>query len=385
MFKNDRDLKPRKKSYYPFSKNYPSRRTGTAYAIGESRTRRKKERRSAVVYAVSLVVVFVIVFLCASVILMLSKRPLEGGGDAAPAQDGQWHAVYMTDDELSGGIAFELLQNTLSESRANAVVFDFKAADGTLCAASGDGVGADIGAAGNTAADAADTVRRLKEKGYKIIARVYCFRDPIAAAQLPGAAVTEADGVTIWLDDSARSGGEPWLNPYSDTARLYLLGVIREAAAFGADMVLLDDVSFPIGRYADRAAFPGETESLFSRNAVLHDFIEQAALSAGEIPIAVSMPLSAAADGDAQRYGGGIFDSAAMFSAIDFRDSAAQSDSGNTTREQVLSNAASALSERLSENYRTKAILPIVYSADDVLFLQNAGIQNYVWIPEKDA
>ncbi len=384
MFKNDRDLKPRKKSYYPFSKKYPSRRTGTTYAIGESRARRKKERRSTVVYAVSLAVVFVIVFLCASVILTLSKRPLEGGGDAAPAQGGQWHAVYMTDDELSGGIAFELFQNTLSESSANAVAFDFKAADGTLCAASDDSAGADIGAAGNTASGAADTVRRLKEKGYKIIARVYCFRDPIAASQLPGAAVTEADGVTVWLDDSARSGGEPWLNPYSDTARLYLLDIIREAAAFGADMVLLADVSFPVGRYADRAAFPGETESLFSRNAVLHDFIEQAVISAGDIPIAVTMPLSAA-DGDAQRYGGGIFDSAAMFSAIDFRDSTAQNGSGNASREQALSTAVSALSERLSENYRTKAILPIVYSAEDVLFLQNAGIQNYVWIPEKAA
>ena len=37
MFHYDRDLKPRKKSYYAFSKNYPGRRTGTKYAIGESR------------------------------------------------------------------------------------------------------------------------------------------------------------------------------------------------------------------------------------------------------------------------------------------------------------------------------------------------------------
>ena len=59
---DNRDIKPRKKSYYPFSKNYPGRRSGTSYAIGESRTRKKKEKRKKIVFSVFLVFFFVLVF-----------------------------------------------------------------------------------------------------------------------------------------------------------------------------------------------------------------------------------------------------------------------------------------------------------------------------------
>lgn len=393
MFKTGKNPKPRKKSYYPFSKNYPGRRTGTAYAIGESRTRRKKERSNAIAYTVFLIFLFFAVFIGVTVIFLLSGLPLNRNTDPVKNADGQWHAVYITADELGGGIAFDLFQNTLTDSGANAVMLDFKSADGTVCTAADGSTSADIGAAANTVTAAADTVQRLKSKGYKIIARIYCFRDPVAAAQLPGAAVTERDGTTVWLDDSARSGGEPWLNPYSETARLYLLQVIREAVSFGADNILLCSVSFPHGRYADRAFFPGEAESLFSRNAILQDFIEQAAGAAGNIPLTVSMPLSAAFGGDAVRYGGGIFDSAAAFAAVDF-DRTSLTDgttlgtvayTADMAQEQLIMGTAPALSDKLLENYRTKSILPLIYSKDDIVFLQNAGIQNYIWISEKEA
>lgn len=393
MIGNDKKFKPRKKSYYPFSKNYPGRRTGTAYAIGESRTRRKKERGNTIAYAVFLVVTFFIVCLGAMVVFMLSGRPLTHGKISAVNQDGQWKAVYITADELGGGIAFELFQNTLSESGAGAVMLDFKDADGMLCTAADSSTAADIGAAAHTVSGAAETVQKLKADGYKIISRIYCFQDPVAAAMLPGAAVTEADGLTVWLDDSARNGGVPWLNPYSESARLYLLQVIREAVEFGADNILLCGVSFPTGRYAERAFFPGEADSLFSRNAILHDFIEQAATAAGDVPLTVSMPLAAALNGDAQAFGGGIFDSGAAFSAVDFDRSAlsegtkigAISYTSELPQEQLILGTSALLSERLSENYRTKSVIPLIYAKDDIVFLENAGIQNYIWIPEKDA
>lgn len=393
MFDNRKNLKPRKKSYYPFSKNYPGRRTGTSYAIGESRTRRKKERGNTVAYVFFLIVAFFAVFLIASVIFMLSGRPLSHGTKNVSAEDGQWKAVYITPDALSGGIAFDLFQNTLAESDASAVMLDFKNADGMLCTAAADSTAAEIGAAAHTVSGAAETVQRLKASGYKIIARIYCFQDPTAAAVLPGAAVTEADGTTVWLDESARNSGQPWLNPYAQSAQLYLLQVIRAAVEFGADNILLCGVSFPSGRYADRAFFPGEAESLFSRNAVLHDFIEQAEAVAGEVPLTVSMPLTAALQGDAVRFGGGIFDSAAAYAAVDY-DRTALSDgavfgaltyTAELPSEQLIAGTVPLLTAKLSENYRTKSVIPVIYSKEEIVFLENAGIQNYIWIPEKDA
>lgn len=393
MFRNDKDIKPRKKSYYPFAKNYPGRRTGTTYVIGESRTRRKKERANTIVYAIGLLVVFVLAFVVGAVALKLSGRPLDDGA-AHTADDlgGQLKTVYMSADELAGGIAFDLFQNTLSEVGANAVLLDFKDADGYLCTQVG-GTPADIGAESNAVADAAQTVARLKEAGYRVFVRIYCFRDPLAAAGLPGAAVTEADGVTVWLDDSARNDGDPWLNPYSETARNYLLGIVQKAVEFGADAVLLDGVSFPNGRYVERAAFPGEAESLFSHNAVLHDFIELAVSAAGDVPVSVAMPLYAALNGDALLYDGGIFDSAAAFCAVDFARSALPDGtligqtkySADMSAETLLPLACSALRDKLEENYSTKSFVPIIYDRADLEKLESAGVENYIWIAETGA
>lgn len=393
MFRNDKDIKPRKKSYYPFAKNYPGRRTGTTYVIGESRTRRKKERANTIVYAIGLLVVFVLAFVVGAVALKLSGRPLDDGAThTADDLGGQLKTVYMSADELAGGIAFDLFQNTLSEVGANAVLLDFKDADGYLCTQVG-GTPADIGAESNAVADAAQTVARLKEAGYRIFVRIYCFRDPLAAAGLPGAAVTEADGVTVWLDDSARNDGDPWLNPYSETARNYLLGIVQKAVEFGADAVLLDGVSFPNGRYVERAAFPGEAESLFSHNAVLHDFIELAVSAAGDVPVSVTMPLYAALNGDALLYDGGIFDSAAAFCAVDFARSALPEGtpigqtkySADMSAETFLPLACSALRDKLEENYSTKSFVPIIYDRADLEQLKSAGVENYIWIAETGA
>ena len=93
---DNRDIKPRKKSYYPFSKNYPGRRSGTSYAIGESRTRKKKEKRKKIVFSVFLVFFFVLVFVIAAVSINLSKKPYEHELTGVPAEyDGKLRALYM--------------------------------------------------------------------------------------------------------------------------------------------------------------------------------------------------------------------------------------------------------------------------------------------------
>lgn len=389
MFHYDRDLKPRKKSYYAFSKNYPGRRTGTKYAIGESRARHKRERNKNILFGVSLVVLFAVVFCVVFVALSLSKKPLEQGGETVAVENGNYHTVYMTPDELSGGIAFDLFRQQLEESEANAVLVDFKTADGNLVFPSTVQTAQDIGACTNAVQTAKDTVQTLQASGYAVIFRIYCFEDALAAAYLPGAAVTEADGKTVWLDDSAQNDGSGWLNPYSDTAKLYLLQIVDDAVSFGADVVLLDGVCFPSGRYLDRAFFAGEAQSTFSRNAVLQDFIEQVKKVTGDVPLAVSMSLSAALSGEQTLYGGGIFDTAADYAAVDLRrnnlpESFKMGDVTYRTdmsQEEFINAATSALSARLEENYRTKDILPITDSAEDVSFLHNAGIDRYIRIP----
>lgn len=388
-----RDIKPRKKSYYQFSKNYPGKRSGTLYAIGESRARRKKEKREKVIFAVCLVIFFAAVFLISSVAINLSKKPLENKlPSAAKEFDGKLRAVYMPDEVLDGGIAFELFKSELSGYKANAVMVDFKTKDGYLNYSLPVSAANDIGALSHTYENAAYTLQQLKNAGYKIIARIYCYEDSVAAAQLgAAAAVTSADG-SIWLDNSARLDGNPWLNPYSADAEKYLLSIIRETAKSGVDVIMLSSVQFPQSDYISKAVFTGEDKSVESRNSILHRFIEKAVNESGDIPVCVSMTAGGALNGDADIYDGSVFDSTAAFSGVDFRQESLQDglkfgenvySSENIGVGNLISGSIPLLKQKLSENYHTMAMIPIIDNEEYVSILDNLGINNYILFVEQ--
>jgi len=166
------------------------------------------------------------------------------------------------------------------------------------------------------------TLYDLKNRaGQKIIGVIHCFDDPLAASLMTDAAVTLRDtDHTPWKD----LHGKAWLNPYAESAREYLLAVIREVIAFGADEILLCGVQFPAGDL-HAAVFPGEepdanTERLAaSRNRALLDFIERAKTVAGDRALYLMLPFQAARNGGAE-YGGGLWGSDAVDAfAIDMR------------------------------------------------------------------
>ncbi len=387
LFNDNNNLKPRKRSYYPFSKNYPGKR-GNSYDIGESRTRRKKEKRNRTVFYVCLVLLFVAVFIAASVFSKLSSRPIDSSLNGAASEfDGKFRALHMPEDALSGGIAFDLFKTKLNEVKANAVVIDFKNADGTLNYTSSVGTAASMGASAGAYENAEETVKQLKLSGYRIIARIYCYEDVLAASMLKGAAVTEADTVTVWLDDSAQNDGNPWLNPYSETAEKYLLSIISESLSVGADAVMLESVCFPDSNRAVNAYFAGENESVESRNSVLHSFVDKAAEICGDVPVIVSMNVDSALNGNASLYSGGMFDSGAVFDAVDFRTGTLsdgfavgeQTYSAQTfTENSLIESAVPILQNKIEENYTTKAIIPIIDDPIYVSTLENLGINNYI-------
>lgn len=389
-----RDIKPRKKSYYQFSKKYPGKRSGTLYAIGESRARRKKEKREKIIFAVFLVMFFVIVFLFSSIAINLSNKPLENKfSTAAKEFNGKLRTIYMPDEVLDGGIAFELFKAELSEHKANAVMVDFKAKDGYLNYSLPVSAAADIGALDHVYEKAADTLQQLKDAGYKIIARVYCYEDSVAAAKFgAAAAVTSADG-SIWLDNSARLDGNPWLNPYSASAEQYLLSIIRETAKAGVDVIMLSSVQFPKSDYIGRAVFSGEDNSIESRNSILHKFIEKAVDEAGEIPVCVSMTANGALNGDSGIYDGSVFDSSAAFSAVDFKKDSLQDglefgenvySVENTGVDTLISGSVPILKQKLGENYHTMAMIAIIDNTEYVSILDNLGINNYILFVDRE-
>ncbi|MDR1464552.1 MAG: putative glycoside hydrolase [Oscillospiraceae bacterium] len=153
------------------------------------------------------------------------------------------------------------------------------------------------------------------------VAYVQCFRDPIAAAGLQGGAVLRKGTALPWKD----SAGAAWLNPYSEAAREYLLGVIRELTAMGIQDIVLDAVCFPSGNLSG-ATFPGESlpanaapEAIReSRNQVLLRFLREAKQAAPGARIYCVMPAQTALNGS-DDYGGDLWNAAVDCVIVDTR------------------------------------------------------------------
>lgn len=78
----------------------------------------------------------------------------------------------------------------------------------------------------------------------------------------------------LWLDNAADQGGMPWLNPYSDLARAYIIDIATESVSLGVGRILLDNVSFPTG-YGQEYASYGPTAEGVTRSDALSVFLDQ--------------------------------------------------------------------------------------------------------------
>ena len=386
MLFNSNRHQPRKRSYYPFSKNYPGKR-GNSYDIGESRTRRKKDERNNIIFYISLIFVFVAVFIASSVAIRLSKRPIKSTADTKAAEfNGAYKAIYMPDEALDGGIAYDLFRTELSNADANAVVIDFKSNTGMLNYASANKIASES----EEYSDAQKIINTLKAGNYKIIARIYCFEDRIAASMISGAGVREKGSNTIWLDESAQNDGNPWLNPYSSAATNYLISIVKESIDCGADMILLASVSFPTGSRLENAVFTTD-EDAKSKNETLLNFIKRAKDACGDIPLAVYMPADKALNGSKMLYDGSIIDSAADYNVIDFRTESLSDGfefdgkvftKENFSENSLIQTAVPVLTDEKSESYPDKTIIPIINDKIYISALENLGVSDYILIIE---
>jgi len=194
------------------------------------------------------------------------------------------------------------------------------------------------------------TLRDLKRAEQRIIAAIHCFDDPLAAGAMTEGAVLLRDTTSVpWKD----AQGRRWLNPWSEPAREYLLAVVREVIAFGADDILLAGVGFPGGNL-NAAVFPGQEkpEDLEARNAVLREFIQDVKNAAGEDATLYVMIPSAAAVSGAAELGGDLWDCAADWIAIDTRGAPWAAD---------------------AEYWRARPVIPVVASAEDA-----QGARDYI-------
>lgn len=274
-----------RKSYYTFSKEYPAGKIDTGQVRRRSRSR-KKTVVTVLLLAVLFCAVLAATFFWTDLSLKISNRPIETETQAAAVtnEDGAIRTILNAGDVRALWVPVQTIADRTSVRKSikqlrhldcDSVILDFKTQDGHLLYASLE----QAALLAKCSLFSNDTVRtaikQYQNAGIRVIARVFCFEDPLIAARNPAYAVTYMDTQVPWLDKKEEAGGKAWLNPYSGKARAYLLSLLKEISAFQLSGVILESVCFPDSDNLDSATFPGESGGA-ARSGVLTRFLEKA-------------------------------------------------------------------------------------------------------------
>ena len=127
----------------------------------------------------------------------------------------------------------------LDETELNAMVIDIKSDAGYITYKMDYDVAKEINSCTDTIGNISATVKKLKEHGVYLIARVVALKDPVLAERKPELALKNTDG-TIFRDTS----GLAWVNPYEEKVWEYLTEVCKQCVEVGFDEVNLDYIRF---------------------------------------------------------------------------------------------------------------------------------------------
>lgn len=367
----------RLKGYYPFSKKYPSRRGERP--IHESRRAKKRERNRIIMFCVILFCLFLATFVTIKFCYNLSLRPLPDANNNSSAVSldslSTLRATYVDNSVLDDTAEFNKTLDTAAKNGFNAVMLDFKTQEGVLTfdsdliSYSGDNKYNSINQT---------VINKIKDRGFFVVARIFCFEDSIAPQRLNAYVYENAEKTQIWFDDSAINDGRVWLDPTNSNATSYITKVIREVVEIGVDCIYLDSVQFPVGRNGSTPVFTKDDKTL-NRNLVLTEFLEKAVASAKGCPVILGVPYEAITDGNEEKWGGVLFDTPAhMCSPL-----IEPPEGGDYIT--YIENSYIVMADKAKNNYSTVRAFPTIKNpyTDDQFYktLSSSKAESYIIIP----
>lgn len=376
MAKNTNNSR-RLKGYYEFSKKYPSRRGERP--IHESRRTKKRERIKIILFCVFLCCLFVASFVTIKFCYNLSRRPLPEthGESSTVTMDSldKLRATYLDNSFIDNTAEIDKALESAAKNGFNAIVLDFKNQEGYLTYESNL-----ISPSGKSEYNTVSPsiIKRIKDKGFLVIARIFCFEDSIAPQRLNAYVYEDAERTKIWFDNSAINNGKVWLDPTNSNAVTYLTKVIGEVVKAGADCIYLESVEFPASREGSVPVFTKDDKNL-NRNLVLMQFLEKIVSSANSRPVILGLPLEAVNEGDTEKWGGTLFDTAAqMCSPIILPPE-------NSDYITYIENDYIVMNDKAKNNFSTVRIIPTVKNPviSDEFFdiLASSKAESYIIIP----
>ncbi len=152
-------------------------------------------------------------------------------------KDGIAKGLYVR-GVTAGGRGYPALLDRIADHGMNAIVLDVKDYDGELTFPSSVPL-ADLSGGVNKPPirSYARAVRFAHDRDIRVIARISCFNDQLMAKAHPGMAIRGVSGHPY------RNG---WLDPMNERAQEYVIDLVKEAIANGADEIELDYVRYPV-------------------------------------------------------------------------------------------------------------------------------------------
>ena len=235
----------------------------------------------------------------------------------------------------AGGLTLAECQAALAEE-GNTVAVTLKDGDGTVCFAFPSVIRDAVVPAEDGALQA------LLESGRHTVARLSCFRDPVAAAAYADAMGLMNTGGFLFYDGA----NTPWLDPAKSAAREYLCAIAREAAELGFREILLADVAYPTEGDPARIAC-GEAE----RGEHLQTFLREmrTVLEPCGVKLSVELPVEVILSGGDAVSGQILTDIAPLADRVYAR---------------VLPEQAEACAAAVSAAAETAAFVPLLDGAD---------------------
>ena len=163
------------------------------------------------------------------------------GGTVPDSPDGERvkvKGIYVT-GAMAGTSNMDSLIDLVDRTELNAMVIDVKNDEGHVVYEMDSELVEDIGAVKKYISDMPGLIRKCKEHGIYLIARIVAFKDPFLAENRVDLALHDKDG-KVFRDKS----GLAWVNPYSREVWDYLLEIARQAAAAGFDEIQFDYIRF---------------------------------------------------------------------------------------------------------------------------------------------
>ena len=386
------NAKPRvKNSYYTFSKEYPASKI-----IKTKHVKRKKERVLSAVHIAAAVLCFLLItavsYFVVSTGINISNKPtdstspLSGNSESTIEnilETGSFRALYMPENILGSKKQLSAFIHKIERKDCNSVVIDFKTKDGKTLYSSQN----ETAIFGKCAIYDNETVRdaleQFKSKDINVVARFFCFKDPIASVIEPDFAVKYKDTDVLWLDELSEGTGKTWLNPYSDGAEKYLLELLNETVSFGVSGIVLEYVSYPQADDISTAGFPGE-KNTGERNQTLLSFIEKvkATVPSGCF-VLISETCADAFNGNETLYSGFLNKSAANGLCV---DTTVRPDGYIIDKKSRYSSLMSLLSSISQKQNSGDILVPFVsyddYSRRYIGSLKDTGFNNYIIFDE---